>query len=376
MKRSGFSGSIGRYTALVALLGLSYCGSPENKTSNEQTVASPEPNLSPVKQAATMDGPPGMKWIPGGQFTMGALNQDQQAREDERPAHQVMVDGFWMDETEVTNAQFQEFVDATGYVTTAEVPPNWEEMKKQLPPGTPKPPDSVLIAASMVFTPVATNDLYDWSQWWSWVADANWRKPQGPGSSIEDKSNHPVVQVSWDDTQAYLAWAGKRLPTEAEWEFAARGGLKDKLYPWGDNKDITVCGNTWQGKFPEHNTLGDGHYTTAPAKSYQPNNYGLYDMAGNVWEWTSDWYSAKYYEQCAAQGVVQNPQGPRQAYDPRQPYMPQRAQRGGSFLCNESYCSSYRASARMHSSSDTGQDHVGFRGVMTQEMWEALKSKI
>jgi formylglycine-generating enzyme required for sulfatase activity len=307
---------------------------------------------------------------------MGALNQDQQAREDERPAHQVIVEGFWMDATEVTNAQFEEFVNATGHVTTAEVPPKWEDMSKQLPPGTPKPHDSVLIAASMVFTPVATNNLYDWSQWWRWVAEANWRNPQGPGSTIEDKSMHPVVQVSWDDTQAYLAWAGKRLPTEAEWEFAARGGLKDKLYPWGDGKDITICSNTWQGKFPEHNTLEDGHFTTAPVKSYQPNGYGLFDMAGNVWEWTADWYSSNYYQECAAKGVVNNPKGPRQAYDPRQPYMPQRSQRGGSFLCNESYCSSYRASARMHSSSDTGQDHVGFRGVMTQQMWEELKSKM
>ena len=215
MGRSGFPGSIGQYATLLALIGLSCCGTPEEKANNEQAVVSPESSSAPVKQAAPTDGPPGMIWIPGGQFTMGALNQDQQAREDERPAHQVVVDGYWMDETEVTNAQFQEFVDATGYVTTAEVPPNWEEMKKQLPPGTPKPPDSVLIAASMVFTPVTTDDLYDWSQWWSWVADANWRKPQGPGSSIEDKSNHPVVQVSWDDTQAYLAWAGKRLPTES-----------------------------------------------------------------------------------------------------------------------------------------------------------------
>ena len=357
-------------------LGLITCTSSRETETDNLSEAKPQSNTKIHPAVEPEDGPPGMIWIPGGQFTMGALNNDDQAREDELPAHEVIVDGFWIDETEVTNSSFEAFVDATGYVTTAEIPPDWEEMKKQLPPGTPKPPDSVLIAASMVFTPVSTNNLYDWSQWWDWVADANWRKPQGPGSSIENKDNHPVVQVSWDDTQAYLEWAGKRLPTEAEWEFAARGGLTGKLYPWGDGKDITICGNTWQGKFPEHNTQDDGHYTTAPVKSYQPNGYGLYDMAGNVWEWTSDWYSANYYQECAARGIVKNPQGPNQPYDPRQPYMPQRSQRGGSFLCNESYCSSYRSSARMHSSSDTGQDHVGFRGVMTVEMWEARKSKI
>jgi len=358
--------SPGRWTLIIiSWFGMVSCNSPKD-TSGTEIIYQTKPVESPK------DGPPGMVWVPGGQFSMGALDRDDQAREDESPAHQVVVDGFWMDATEVTNQMFQEFVDATGYITTAEVKPKWEDMKKQLPPGTPKPDDSVLIAASMVFTPVATENLYDWSQWWSWVAGASWRNPQGSISSIEDKLNHPVVQVSWDDAQAYLAWAGKRLPTEAEWEFAARGGLKDKLYPWGDNNNISICGNTWQGKFPEHNSLDDGFFTTAPVKSYQPNGYSLFDMAGNVWEWTADWYNVRYYEECAAQGVVQNPLGALKSFDPRQPYMPQRAQRGGSFLCNDSYCSSYRASARMHSSPDTGQDHLGFRGVVTVD----LKSEI
>ncbi|MEM8895236.1 MAG: formylglycine-generating enzyme family protein, partial [Bacteroidota bacterium] len=266
-----------------------------------------------------------------------------------------------------------EFVEETNYITVAEVKPDWEVLKHQVPPGSPKPPDSVLVAASMVFTPVETNDLADWSQWWSWVKDANWRQPQGPGSTIDDKMNHPAVQVSWQDAEQYLKWAGKRFPTEVEWEFAARGGLINQLYPWGENKDITLCGNTWQGKFPEENFLDDGFFTTAPVKSYPPNGYGLYDMAGNVWEWTGDWYNVNYYEECARKGTVNDPTGPTDSFDPQQPYMPQRAQRGGSFLCNESYCSSYRASARMKSSEDTGQDHVGFRGVMTHEMWEATK---
>ncbi len=358
----------------LTILTLLVSCSSQKTTEVPTVINAPSPSYKVNTATPPGDGPPGMVWIPGGQFTMGALNHDDQARPDERPAHKVAVDGFWMDITEVTNQQFQKFVDATGYVTVAEIPPRWEDMKKQLEPGTPRPHDSVFVAASMVFTPVATNNLYDWTQWWSWVEGANWRHPQGTGSTIDDKENHPVVQVSWDDTQAYLEWAGKRLPTEAEWEFAARGGLIDKLYPWGDNNNITVCGNTWQGKFPEHNTYEDGFFTTAPVKSYQPNGYGLYDIAGNVWEWTADWYNVNYYAECAAQGMVENPTGPSQPYDPRQPFMPQRVQRGGSFLCNESYCSSYRASARMHSSQDTGQDHAGFRGVMTQKMWEDLKS--
>jgi formylglycine-generating enzyme required for sulfatase activity len=358
----------------ITLTAVAVACSSEKTTEVNPAQTVPPQEYKNTSMPAPENGPPGMVWIPGGRFTMGALNDDDQARPDERPAHQVHVDGYWMDITEVTNAQFQEFVEATGYVTVAEVPPKWEDMQKQLEPGTPKPHDSVFVAASMVFTPVATNNLYDWTQWWSWVAGADWRHPQGPGSSIDGKEDHPVVQVSWDDTQAYLKWAGKRLPTEAEWEFAARGGLIDKLYPWGDNNNITVCGNTWQGKFPEHNTHEDGFFTTAPVKSYQPNGYGLYDIAGNVWEWTADWYNVNYYAECAAKGVVENPTGPSQPYDPRQPFMPQRVQRGGSFLCNESYCSSYRASARMHSSQDTGQDHAGFRGVMTQQMWESINN--
>lgn len=367
---------------LVGLIVLFSCQEQDNtqkKTTVQPTVneitANPTETTIPEAQKAPADGPPGMVWIPGGRYTMGALDRDQEARPDERPAHEVAVDGFWMDVTEITNKQFKEFVEATGYVTTAEVKPDWEEMRKQVPPGTPKPHDSVLVAASMVFTPVATNNLHDWSQWWDWVVGANWRHPQGPSSSIEDKMNHPVVQVSWDDTQAYLAWAGKRLPTEAEWEFAARGGLTEKIYPWGDSKNITVCGNTWQGKFPEMNTQEDGFFTTAPVKSYQPNGYGLFDIAGNVWEWTADWYNVNYYTECINSGLQINPVGARQSYDPRQPYMPQRVQRGGSFLCNDDYCSSYRSSARMHSSPDTGQDHAGFRGVMTKEMWEARKKE-
>lgn len=356
---------------VVALVAV-FSGCENKPTATEDSVNSA--NLIEDKSPAPVDGPPGMVWIPGGEFIMGAVEGDNQARPDEYPAHKVRVSGFWMDATEVTNQQFSEFVENTNYVTVAEKAPDWEMLKQQLPPGTPKPPDSVLVAASMVFTPVPTDNLADWTQWWSWVKGASWRQPQGEGSSIEDKMNHPVVQVSWEDAEKFLDWKGKRFPTEAEWEFAARGGLINQLYPWGEGKDISVCGNTWQGKFPEHNSEDDGYFATAPVKSYAPNGYGLYDMAGNVWEWTGDWYNTNYYQECAQQGILKDPRGAKSAYDPRYPYMPQRVQRGGSFLCNESYCSSYRASARMQSSPDTGQDHAGFRGVMTQEMWESIKS--
>ena len=319
------------------------------------------------------EGPVGMVWIPGGEYTMGAAERDMEARRDEYPAHRVRVDGFWMDTTEVTNSEFAEFVDATGYVTIAERAPDWEELKKQLPPGTPPPADSLMIPASMVFTPVETDNLINWNQWWSWIAGANWKHPQGPGSSIEGKEDHPVVQVAWLDAKAYLDWKGYRFPTEAEWEFAARGGLTDQIYPWGEEGDLVRCANTWQGKFPENNTLQDSFFSTAPVASFKPNGYGLHDMAGNVWEWTSDWYNTNYYRECHSKGLVENPRGPKSSYDPENPYMPQRSQRGGSFLCTDQYCSSYRVSARMQSSEDTGQDHLGFRGVISHSDW--LESK-
>ncbi|WP_394750507.1 formylglycine-generating enzyme family protein [Spongiimicrobium salis] len=321
------------------------------------------------------DGPPGMVWIPGNTYTMGAIEEDKEARSDEFPAHRVAVSGFWMDTVEVTNKQFRAFVAATGYKTTAEKKPDWEQLKKQLPPETPKPHDSILVPASMVFTPVKTENLLDWSQWWSWVKDANWKHPQGPESSIAQKEDHPVVQVSWDDAQAYVQWAGKRLPTDAEWELAARGGMENAVYPWGNDTNIRVHANTWQGTFPLYNSMADGYFTTAPVGSYAPNGYGLYDMAGNVWEWTSDWYNTNYYAETAKVGTVTNPEGATRPFDPQQPLIPQRVQRGGSFLCNGSYCSSYRSSARMRSSQDSSQDHVGFRAIMTPEQWKRMKKK-
>jgi len=304
----------------------------------------------------------GMVFIKSGSFLMGA--GDKEGREDEYPQHKVFISAFWMDATETTNAEFNKFVNATDYLTTAEIKPNWEELKKQLPPGTPKPSDDLLVPASLVFvkqpkgTPVENN-----LTWWSWVKGANWRHPSGPESTISGKGNLPVVQISWDDAQAYCKWAGKRLPTEAEWEFAARGGTQLK-YPWGE-EDIekgNAKANTWQGEFPSLNTLWDKFEKAAPVKSFAPNAYGLYDMAGNVWEWCSDWYEIDYYSNSNGT-VVEDPQGPSKSFDPQDPVTPKKVIRGGSFLCNASYCKGYRVSSRMKTARDTGLEHTGFRCV-------------
>jgi formylglycine-generating enzyme required for sulfatase activity len=308
--------------------------------------------------------PAGMVWIPGGEFTMGT--DSDLGWPDEKPAHRVRVDGFWMDATDVTNAQFREFVEATGYGTTAEKPPDAEEILRQMPPGTPVPPKEKLVPGALVFTPTkGPVDLRDYSQWWKWTPGASWRHPEGPGSSIDGKEDHPVVQVSWFDAVAYATWAGKRLPTEAEWEFAARGGLENKPYAWGDDKptDTHIQANIWQGDFPYRNTKGDGYERTSPVKTFAPNGYGLYDMSGNVWQWCNDWYQVDLYRQRTGKAVIDNPQGPEKSFDPRQPYSPLRAQKGGSFLCNDSYCTRYRPSARHGCTPDTGMSHMGFRCV-------------
>lgn len=309
----------------------------------------------------------GMVWIPGGSFTMGSPDTDDLARAVEKPAHTVKVDGFWMDETEVTNSQFAEFVKATGYVTVAERKPDWEELKKQLPPGTPKPPEESLQAGSLVFTPpeqaVPLNDIRGW---WSWVHGADWRHPEGPDSDIKDRGDHPVVHVCWDDAVAYAQWAGKRLPTEAEWEFAARGGLPSSIFTWGDEpfSDSQPQANIWQGDFPHHNTRADGHIRTAPVKSYAPNGFGLYDMSGNVWEWCADWWRVDLYRHRVGKGdPVINPTGPPQHFDPRHPHESQRVTRGGSFLCHDCYCAAYRPAGRRGTAFDTGMSHIGFRCV-------------
>ena len=310
--------------------------------------------------------PPGMVWIPGGTFLIGT--NDKESFPNERPAHLVQVQGFWMDVHDVTNAEFAKFVEATGYVTTAERPINWEDLKKELPPGTPKPDDGALAPGSLVFTPtsgpVPLNDL---SAWWRWVPGVNWRHPEGPGSSIRGRENHPVVQVSWYDALAYAQWAGKRLPTEAEWEFAARGGLESKRYVWGDEfkPGGKYMANTWQGLFPVRDSAEDGFAGTSPVGSFPANGYGLYDMAGNVWQWCSDWYRVDTNIEAASKNVCRDPRGPTESYDPGDPYAPKRVVKGGSFLCNPSYCESYRPSARRGTPPDTGSSHTGFRCVIS-----------
>ncbi len=302
----------------------------------------------------------GMILVPGGVLNMGADND--QADPNEYPKHKVPIDRFWMDITEVTNREFAGFVEATGYVTVAERPVIWEELAKSLPAGTPKPADSLLQPGALVFKPTTTRvPLDDPSRWWQWTIGANWRHPEGPGSDIKDKMDHPVVQVAWEDAVAYARWKGKRLPTEAEWEWAARGGLEGNIYPWGDEHvdQGAPKANFWQGLFPYQNSLQDGYFTTAPVKSFPPNGYGLYDMAGNVWEWCSDWFDFDFYK--SGKATLPNTAGADVAYNPFMPYQQEKVMRGGSFLCNEVYCSGYRNARRMGSSPDTGLNHSGFR---------------
>jgi len=309
--------------------------------------------------------PAGMVWIPGGEFSMGSAAESESLCDmpgmtrDASPIHRVYVDGFWMDATELTNEEFGKFVAATGYMTIAERTPTAAEF--------PGAPSENLVAGSTVFTPtpspVPLNNHY---QWWRYQKGANWLHPEGPDSSIEGREKYPVVQISYDDAIAYAKWAGKRLPTEAEWEFAARGGLTGKLYTWGDDfhPDGKVMANTYQGKFPVKDTGDDGFAGLAPVASFAPNGYGLYDMAGNAWEWISDWYRPDYYTQLAASGrVARNPKGPDSSFDPAEPGEKKRVHRGGSFLCTDQYCSRYIVGTRGKGEVSTGSNHLGVRLV-------------
>jgi formylglycine-generating enzyme len=312
-----------------------------------------------------------MAYIKGGTFVMGS--ESRLAKNNEKPAHKVYVDSFWMDKTDVTNAQFATFVKATGYITTAERVPDWETLKVQLPAGAEKPSNDQLVPGAMVFVgtqrPVSLDDA---SQWWRYIPGANWRHPKGPGSDINGKEDYPVVQVSYEDAQAYAAWCHKRLPTEAEWEYAARGGFAQADFTWGHDHALhRKMANTFAGReFPviatatERTKIG-----TTKVGSYPANRYGLYDMAGNVWQWTSDWYRADAYSYATQVPLLVNPQGPKESYDPADPWgapahAPKRVIRGGSFLCEEHFCLSYRTSARRGVDPYNAMSHIGFRLVM------------
>ena len=324
-----------------------------------------------IEKPDTVSTPEGMVWVPGGRFLQGAIPSDDMAMNHEKPAHPVAVDGFFMDITEVTNAQFNKFVDETGYLTVAERAINWEEIKDQLPPGTPKPHDSILQPGCLIFkkTENSVTNLYDYSQWWEWKIGANWRQPSGPGSSIEGRGNYPVVHIALEDALAYCKWAGRRLPTEAEWEYAARAGQEDARFTWGSDLNLlSRNANTWEGEFPTNNTVEDGFENKAPVKSFPPNSFGLYEMAGNVWEWTQDWYNVNYYREMVEKGIVKNPHGAEVPYNPNNPRMQEKVIKGGSFLCNASYCASFRISARMANSTDSAQEHLGFRTVAGLDM--------
>lgn len=300
-----------------------------------------------------------MLWIDGGKFMMGAATGE--GYPEEYPQHNVSVTGFWMDATEVTNTEFAEFVSATGYITTAERKPDWEIMKLQLPPHSERPPDSLLVPGSLVFTPTKEAvPLDNPAQWWRFVAGASWKHPEGPRSNIEGKGSHPVVHVSWEDAMAFCKWAGKRLPTEAEWEWAAKT-KQQYQYGWGSQKldnEFTPA-NIWQGNFPYNNTMTDQFFTTSPVKTFAANANGLYDMSGNVWEWCADWMDANYY--ATLTDAVKNPVGPTDGGATSHPY--QKVLKGGSFLCHASYCTGYRTARRSSNGWDTGSNHTGFRCV-------------
>jgi formylglycine-generating enzyme required for sulfatase activity len=310
-----------------------------------------------------------MVWIPGGEFSMGASdppdmdNVGMKATRDARPIHRVYVDGFYMDQSDVTNAQFGEFVKATHYVTVAERIPKAADL-----PGVPP---EALVPGGVVFSaPQQAVPLDNYLQWWAFIKGADWRHPEGPESNIKGKEEYPVVMIAYEDAAAYAKWARKQLPTEAEWEFAARGGLSGKPFVWGDEfrPHGKWMANTFQGHFPNKNTSDDGYTGASPVRRYPPNPYGLYDMAGNVWQWTSDWYRPDYYKELErAGGVTRNPKGPEEPLDPEDPSVPKKVHRGGSYLCTDQYCSRYLVGTRGKGDVNTPANHLGFRCVITPE---------
>ena len=346
---------------------------PSVDSASKGTSANPVPELSPVV-APSKNGDlrlDHMTWIPAGGFSMGELNTVP----DEFPPHDVKLDGFWMDATEVTNRDFKRFVTATGYDTTAERAPELRSIE----PGSGLENVTILPEfnkpGSICSLQLGSRDDIDPSKgaysWWQYVAGADWKHPEGPESTIDNRMDHPVVHVSWLDAQEYCKWAGKQLPTEAQWEYAARGGRSGQTYPWGNerNPDGKWLNNIWQGEFPIKDKGDDGFTRTAPVKSFPANGYGLYEITGNVWEWCADYYQPEYY----AESPGQNPPGPASSLDPQEPGIIKRVQRGGSFMCSDQYCVGYRVTARMKGEEDTGAFHTGFRCVVNPEATTARR---
>jgi formylglycine-generating enzyme required for sulfatase activity len=345
---------------LIVILGILGCKNEKNIVTTKLKVETPN----------------SMVWVEGKTFLQGAKVSDEYAMHREKPAHEVTVDGFFIDITEVTNKQYKAFVDATGYITVAEREIDWEEMKKELPEGTPKPHDSILQPGSLIFNKNvnAVVNMQNYGQWWTWKIGADWKHPQGPQSSIEGQDNYPVVHIAYEDALAYCKWANRRLPTEAEWESAAQGSNVDAIFTWGNNAEyLNQKANTWQGVFPTVNEPIDGYKYIAPVKSFEPNTIGLYDMSGNVWEITSDLFNINYYNELGNSKAIVNPKGANKSFNPDNPYAKERVIKGGSFLCHASYCASFRISAKMGMTPDSGADHIGFRTVVTQEMLSVKK---
>jgi sulfatase modifying factor 1 len=312
-----------------------------------------------VEVGGSEDSGAPMVFIPGGTFRMGS----DQHYPEEAPAHRVTIDSFWIDRTPVTNCQFREFVEATDHITFAEIPPDPKDYPGALP--------HMLYAGSLVFSPPARPvDLRNWSEWWTFLKGADWRHPYGPKSNIAGLDNHPVVHVACRDAEAYAKWAGKELPTEAEWEFAARGGLDGAEFAWGEalTPDGKQMANIWQGNFPHQKLATDGFERTSPVTAFPANGYGLHDMIGNVWEWMADWYSEKHEADAPkACCIPENPRGAREdaSYDPRLPNIriPRKVLKGGSHLCAPNYCRRYRPAARRAEPIDTSASHIGFRCI-------------
>ncbi len=375
------SAALGVGTSLLLIAG---CTAPKTaavvETAAAPTPSAPKATSSPAATTAKAPrtAPQGMVWIPTGKFWMGGPPADNDTSRaahaaggkpicpalmggfpDTQPGHEVFVDGFFMDAAEVTNAQYAAFVKAAHYKTVAERPLD----PKDFPGADP----ALLVPGSVVFTtPKGAVPLTNVGEWWSYVPGANWKHPSGPQSSISGKENLPVVHIAYEDAAAYAKWAGKRLPTEAEWERAARGGREKQPYVWGQTLKIGgkwQC-NAFQGDFPYRDAKEDGFAGIAPVKQFAPNDYGLYDVAANVWEWCSDWYRPDYYEALAKRGgVARNPRGPSDSHDPDEPGVPKRVHRGGSFLCSQQYCARYLLGTRDKGAVDTGASHLGFRCV-------------